>query len=64
VGTALLIASGISNASFVSGEVILYLVYKAVRNDFIWFPRTRGKVESLTMGFYARIVTKLIVDYR
>ena len=63
-GCALLAASGGTTMvlSFVGGEMMLYLVWKVCRRDFMaWFP-VEGALGALLSLVY-RVVVKVIADF-
>ena len=64
VGCALLAASGGTTMvlSFFGGEMMLYLVWKVVRSDFIaWFP-VDGPL-GVVLSLLYRVVVKVIADF-
>ena len=64
VGCALLVASGGTTMvlSCVGGEIMLYLVWKVVRSDFMsWFP-VEGSL-GLFLSLVHRVFVKVIVDF-
>jgi len=65
VGVALLAATGSDKmyvVYFVGSEVLLYLVYKIVRNDVWYWPRLDGCV-TIVVSIIERIFVKIIVDF-
>ena len=67
VGCALLAASASSSSVstlvyFVGGEVVIYLAYKVVRRDFMYWPRVEGAF-GFILSFVVRIIIKIIVDF-
>ena len=63
VGCALLAASGgVSVLSFVGGEMLLYLVWKVLRNDFLYWVPIDGLLGGL-LSLFARVLGKVIVDF-
>ena len=64
VGCALLAASGGTTMvlSFFGGEMMLYLVWKVVRSDFMaWFP-VEGSLGAV-MSLVYRVAVKVIADF-
>ena len=64
VGYALLAASGGATMvlSFVGGEMLLYLAWKLVRGDFMYWVRVEGAF-GVTTSFLVRVIGKVIVDF-
>jgi len=65
LGVALLAASDSSNlvVIFVGGEIGLYLLFKAIRGDFYWFPRTENKSVAIVIGLLDNIIGKIVTDF-
>ena len=64
VGCALLAASGGTTMvlSFVGGEMMLYLVWKVFRRDFMaWFP-VDGAL-GVVMSLIYRVIVKVVADF-
>ena len=63
IGCALLVLSGKTLLlTFVGGEMLLYLVWKVVRSDFMaWFPV--GGPFGIVVSWFYRAVVKTIVDF-
>ena len=64
IGCALLAASGGTTMalSFVGGEMILYLVWKLCRRDFMgWFP-VDGAL-GVVMSLIYRVIVKVVADF-
>ena len=49
--------------AFVGGELLLYLLYKLARGDFLFWPRIEGAV-GVVFSFLVRIAQKIIADFR
>ena len=63
VGCALLAATDSSLLIyFVGGNVVVFLVFKVARNDFMYWPRIEGAAGVL-QAFLLRLMTKVIVDF-
>ena len=64
IGCALLAASGGTRRvlSFVGGEMILYLVWKVVRSDFMYWFRVDGFL-GVIGSFINRVIAKVIADF-
>ena len=64
IGCALLAASGGMTRvlSFVGGEIMVFMVWKAARRDFLTWPRVDG-VAGIILSFNARIMEKIIADF-
>ena len=45
-----------------SGEIVLYLIFKVVRRDFLYWVPLSGYV-SIAMGFFQRIGGKVLLDF-
>ena len=64
VGYALLLVLGKATmmSYFVGAEMLLYLVWKLVRNDFMYWIRVEG-LFGVFMSLINRIVGKILVDF-
>ena len=64
LGCALLAASrGVSMAVlFVGGEIVLFLVYKILRRDFMYWVRVEGPI-GVVLSICCRVLVKVIVDF-
>ena len=63
VGFALLSKAGkMTLWSVIIGEVVFYIVYKTMRNDFLYWPRVEGYL-AFVISFFSRIVVKIVVDF-
>jgi len=47
---------------FVGGNVVVFLVFKVARNDFMYWSRIEG-VTGVIVSLFQRLVTKVIVDF-
>jgi len=47
---------------FVAGEVALYVCYKAIRRDLLYFPRFTGLI-ALVVSIVERVLVKIVVDF-
>jgi len=65
LGLALLLAGGGKElAVLITGcEMVLYLLYKVVRKDFIYWTKAEG-ILAILVAFFSRVVTKIIVRKR
>ena len=63
-GCALLVVSGENTlvVYFVVGEMLLYLMFKVARGDFMYWIRTEGPL-GLVLSFLARVFAKIIADF-
>ena len=64
IGCALLAASGGATMvlSIFGGEMLLYLAWKLVRRDFMYWVRIEGSL-GVIVSLFARIFIKVIVDF-
>ena len=63
VGCALLAATDSSLLIyFVGGNVVVFLVFKVARNDFLYWIRVKGAA-GVAISFMFRVVVKVIVDF-
>ena len=64
VGYALLAKSGGTNlaALVIGGEILLFLLFKIIRRDFMYWPRVDGFL-GITLSLLVRIIFKIIVDF-
>ena len=64
VGCALLAASGgrYLVLSYSVGEMLLYLAWKGLRRDFMYWVRVEG-VLGIIISFIERVMVKVIVDF-
>ena len=64
IGCALLAASGGMTrvVTFVGGEILFYIFWKAARRDFMWWARVDG-VAGIIVSFVDRILNKIIADF-
>ena len=64
IGCALLVASSGKTrfVHFVGGEILLYLVWKIFRGDFLYWVRVEGIVGVITSAL-VRVVNKIIADF-
>ena len=49
-------------ACVVAGEILLFIGFKIMRNDFSYFPKGEGVV-GVIVSFLARATVKIIVDF-
>ena len=63
IGCALLVASDETLLlSFAGGEMMLYLVWKVFRKDFMYWFRVEGFLGAIG-SFLIRVIAKVIVDF-
>ena len=64
VGCALLAAGDDKSLAmvFIGGELAFYLIFKFIRNDFLWFARLYGLL-GWVMSLLNRTAVKIIVDF-
>ena len=48
---------------FIVGEMILYLLFKVARNDFLCYFRIDSTANAYALSFLSRIMVKIITDY-
>ena len=63
-GCALLVASSGKSmlVYFVGGEILLFLAWKLLRGDFLYWVRVDGVV-GVILSFLLRVLAKVIVDF-
>jgi len=63
IGCALLATGdGRLVAVFVGGELTLYMIFKVLRGDFLYWIRVDGEI-AIILAFLVRFLVKVIVDY-
>ena len=64
IGCALLLATSkkVMVVYFVGGEILLFLAWKLLRGDFLYWVRVDGVV-GVILSFLLRVLAKVIVDF-